>query len=105
MNEYASIRNQNCLNPNCEFYKVEGKQNILVHSKSPKRFKCKFCEKTWVAHKNTNSYGLKSKFQIFEKAIELLNHGLSIRFVAKRCNASPSTIQRWKKRYNSLKYE
>lgn len=97
MQKYISIRNQHCLNQDCQFYQQTGRQNIAIHGKTPERLRCTSCRKTWVVHKNTSDYYLKSDPKTISKALDLLGLGLTIRMVAKRCKVSVSTIQRWKR--------
>jgi transposase-like protein len=105
MQNYISIREQHCHNQACVFYKKTGHQNIAIHGKMPERLRCTVCKKTWVAHKNQPHFGLKSSPEKIKKALELLNVGLSVRRVARRCQASTSSIQRWKQNFKNFKHD
>lgn len=74
-------------------------QNVVVHSKTPQRLRCKSCKKTWALRKNTAAYGLQSPEEKVQEVLRLLSLGVSIRLVAQRNDLSPSTIQRWKSKF------
>jgi transposase-like protein len=72
---------------------------ISVHDRHANRFRCQTCGKTWVGHYRELNYGLKKSQAIINRAILMLNAGLSIRYIAKLNKLSPSTVLRWKKKY------
>lgn len=94
-----SIRNQSCTNPNCCFYKKELAGNIVIHGKRYPRFQCKECKKTWVSSINTKKFRLKKDFKKIEETIYFLKQGMSIREIARKIKISPSTVQRWKNKF------
>ncbi|MFH0820192.1 MAG: helix-turn-helix domain-containing protein [Candidatus Peregrinibacteria bacterium] len=98
MNPIVSVRNQRCPNSSCALHERSLEGNILIHSRKRPRLKCKSCGKTWAAHRHEIYYGLRTATEKIEKAIALLEQGLSIRQVARRVRASPSSVHRWKLR-------
>lgn len=96
MNEYSNIRDQACPNPKCSFYGVSVPNKVVIHSRKENRFQCSECKKTWVGHKESCFYRLRSSKDKVELARLLLAGGKSIRKVAKEVGVSPSTVQRWK---------
>lgn len=87
-----SIRDQRCVNPTCSAGRV------VVHSRKHARLRCTACGKTWVAHVRTVQYRLRSPSERVEQALLMLQAGAPIRKVAELCEASPSTVHRWKMR-------
>lgn len=99
MNEghkYISIRNQTCPDERCSFYRRGLAGNVIVHSRKYARFKCKGCNKTWVASRNEFYYGLKKGLEQIEFAQKLLEQNISVRKIAQTVGISPGTVQRWK---------
>lgn len=99
MNNYQSIRNQRCVNLDCPFYKKELGGNIVIHGKKYPRFKCKICKKTWVTTINSKTYRLKKDLEKIEFVNLLLEKGMSIREIALKVQISPTTVQRWKNKF------
>lgn len=94
-----TLRGQTCPNNACEQYGEEGRGNIIIHSRKHQRFQCNRCKRSWVAHKNTLRYRLRTEIAAVQRATEWLAYGLSIRRTAHRLNVSPSTVLRWKKKF------
>lgn len=88
-----TIRNQVCPTPGC----MTGR--VVVHSRKTQRFRCTACKKTWVAHVQAFHYRLRVAPERVGFALRKLEEGYSIRFVAKLCKTSPSTVHRWKLRH------
>lgn len=98
MNSYISIRNQSCPNAACRFYKKVMAENVITHSQSAGRMRCKSCGRTWVSHLNEVRYGLRSDPEKIQAAIEMIKAEMSIRKIAREIQVSTSTVQRWKAR-------
>lgn len=96
MNNSTSIRNQHCHNKNCDFYGLSLGNNVVIHSKKNRRFKCSNCGKTWVGHRNEPYFGLRISREKIELALALYKKGGSVRQIAREACISSSTIQRWK---------
>jgi len=98
----SSIRNQHCPNKYCTFYGRIGSHNVIIHNSKNQRFQCKQCKKTWSKHQNDIRFGLKVDSKVLKKALDSFKEGTSIREIARLCNVNPSTIQRWKKRKQTI---
>lgn len=101
MNDYISIRNQFCPNPVCRFYKKVMAENVITHSQTAGRMRCKSCGRTWVAHRNEVRFGLRSDPKKIQAAIEMFKAEISIRKIAREIKVSTSTIQRWKRKFKN----
>lgn len=97
-----TLRGQACPNSDCERHLKEGEGNVVIHSRKTKRFQCNVCKRSWVAHRNTPRYRMRTKPIAVQQAAEWLAHGLSIRLTARRLHVSPSTVLRWKKKSSSF---
>jgi len=93
------IRNQHCPNAKCKLYGQLEKNNIQIHSKKNKRFRCSLCYKTWSENFNEIYFCLKSSIELLNRAKTFLDLGLSVRQIARRIDVSPSTIQKWKLKF------
>lgn len=101
MSEYASIRNQRCPNPFCRFHGQALAGNVIVHSQTARRMRCKACRKTWVTRRHEVTYGLRTAPETVSLGFALLKVQMSIRQVANEIQVSPSTVQRWKNRFKN----
>src|SRR2546426_336488 len=99
--EDLTLRKQSCPNKACTFYGCQREGNIIVHSHAQQRWKCTACGRTWVSHKHSFYYGLRSDPKKILSAVRFLEEGVSVRAAALRLRVSPSTIQRWKKRMSN----
>lgn len=70
----------------------------MIHSRKESRFRCNCCGKTWVGHRESMHYGLRSGERKIMVTGYMLGEGFSIRHIAKMLSISPSTVQRFKKR-------
>ncbi len=101
MNDYSSIRDQQCPNKKCSLYGIRFGNKVVIHSKKDGRFKCSDCGRTWVEHKNDLYFGLRVSREKIELALVLYEAGRSVREIAREVQISPSTVQRWKSIFDS----
>ena len=94
-----SVRNQSCPNSTCDYFGMMMRGNVVVHACDKPRFKCKLCNRTWMFNFGEPLFGLRTEYGKINLARVLLEEGSSVRFVAKELRVSPSTVQRWKKRF------
>ena len=103
MNEYMTVRNQKCPNPKCTFYDQPMRGNVVVHSRKHGRLQCKECGRTWVMHREEATYGMRTDLEKVRESFQLLANRVSVRKVAEKLRISPSTVQRWKKKFHNQK--
>lgn len=72
---------------------------LVIHSRSPLRYRCNFCRRTYTARYGEISYGSKLSPQEILSVLTLLKRNTSIRRTAQILHLSPSTVERWKQRF------
>lgn len=91
---FITIRNQQCPN--------QCNGMIRINSRRKRRLQCAVCGRTWAVYRNEYYFALRSSKEKVDRALLLLREGSSVRSVAKTVDVNPSTIQRWKRKYQVL---
>lgn len=89
---------QLCPNPACHASGKDGLNNIRVHSRKKKRYKCTCCRKTFSESKGTAVYGLKKPVELFILVITLLVNGCPPQAIVAAFGLDPRTVARWQER-------
>jgi len=67
-----------CPNPECPLHGLQDQDNIRLHSKKEKRFRCQRCMKTFAATTGTPFYRRKYEAQFISQVVSLLAHGCPV---------------------------
>lgn len=89
---------QFCPNSVCHASGKEGLNNIRVHSRKKKRYKCTCCGKTFTESKGTAVYGLKKPVDLFALVVTLLVNGCPQQAIVIAFGLDPRTVANWLKR-------
>lgn len=77
--------------------------SLTVHSRSPLRYRCRTCNRTYAARHGEISFGSKLTPDEVLSLLALLKKRLSIRKISELSQLSPSTVERWKQRFVTQK--
>jgi len=89
---------QFCPNSACHASGQTGFNNIRVHSRIKRRYKCTCCGKTFTESKGTAVYGLKKPPEDFTLVVTLLVHGCPTQAIVAAYGLDPRTVASWQKR-------
>lgn len=89
---------QFCPNSACHASGKPDLNNIVVHSRKQRRYKCKCCGKTFTESKGTAVYGLKKPTELFVIVVTLLANGCPIQAIVAAFGLDPRTVANWQKR-------
>ena len=89
---------QFCPNSACHASGINGLNNITVHSRKKRRYKCTCCGKTFTESKGTAGYGLKKPVELFILVITLLVNGCPAQAIVAAFGLDPRTVASWQKR-------
>ena len=85
-----------CHNPECHARGRVGLDNITIHQYRPtKRYRCKVCQKTFVAHKGTLYEARRTGPETIDKVLILLNNGCPRRALQLAFSIDRRTISAW----------
>ena len=85
---------QFCHNPDCLSRGQVGQGNIVIHSQKEQRYRCKTCEKTFVATRGTPLYRLHKEQNIFTVVVTLLCHGCPLQAIVAAFGLDERTVSR-----------
>lgn len=89
---------QFCPNSVCHASGIRGLNNIRVHSRKKRRYKCTCCRKTFTESKGTAAYGLKKPVDLFILVVTLLVNGCPTQAIVAAFGLDPRTVASWQKR-------
>lgn len=89
---------QFCPNLKCPARGKIGAENIHVHSRKEKRYRCGHCGKTFSETHGTALYGLKHEHKLFETVTTLLAYGCPLQAVVKAFALDERTVTSWLQR-------
>jgi transposase-like protein len=89
---------QFCPNSACHASGKPDLNNIVVHSRKKRRYKCKCCGKTFTESKGTAVYGLKKPTELFVLVVTLLVHGCPVQAIVAAFGLDPRTVAKWQQR-------
>jgi transposase-like protein len=72
---------------------------MSVHNRSPLRYRCTLCHRTYAARHGEISFGSKLNPEEILTMLALLKKGTSVRKTAELAKLSPSTVERWRQRF------
>lgn len=89
---------QFCPNSACHASGQTGSNNIKVHSRKKRRYKCTCCGKTFTESKGTAVYGLKKPAELFILVVTLLVNGCPPQAIVAAFGLDPRTVASWQMR-------
>ncbi len=84
-----------CPNPCCPATGQSGEGNIKVHSRSPERYRCGLCRKTFGARKGTPLHRRRTPEATIVVVLTLVAHGCPIAAIEAAFGFQRRTVQRW----------
>jgi transposase-like protein len=89
---------QFCPNLLCSARGKTGENNIVIHSRKERRYKCKQCQKTFSETLGTAFYGVKKRSETFVIVVTLLANGCPIQAIVMAFGLDERTVRNWLKR-------
>ena len=89
---------QLCPNRRCSASGKVGADNIVIHSKEERRYKCKCCGKTFSETKDTAFYRLKKGHDLFVLVVTLMAYGCPVQAVVAAFGLDERTVGEWLRR-------
>ena len=89
-------KQQFCHEESCHASGQVGQRNIVIHSRTDKRYKCKCCGKTFTESKGTAVYGLKKESELHVTVITLLSHGCPLQAIVAAYELDERTVKDWR---------
>lgn len=89
---------QFCPNSACHASGQDGRNNIRVHSRKKRRYKCTCCGQTFSESKGTAVYGLKKPVDLFILVITLLVNGCPPQAIVAAFGLDARTVASWQQR-------
>lgn len=87
-----------CANTACASRGKQNAGNIVLHVGLENRFKCTTCEQTFVAHKGTVFYQLKTDHRTVEIVLTLLAKGCPPQAIVHAFGLDPRTVKSWQEK-------
>jgi transposase-like protein/IS1 family transposase len=89
---------QFCPNMECTSRGQIGQKNIVIHAKSPARYRCKTCKKTFSAKTGTVLEGLRKPTPLILIVLVLLAYGCPIQAIVHAFGLDERTVADWRDR-------
>jgi transposase-like protein len=89
---------QFCPNFYCLHRGKAGLNNIRVHSRKERRFRCTTCNKTFAATKNTPYYRLHQPVAVVTTVLTLLTHGCPLQAIVAAFGLDERTVADWQEK-------
>jgi transposase-like protein len=89
---------QFCPNLNCPARGKTGQNNIVIHSRTPARYKCKQCKHTFSAKVGTPFYRLHHSVDLVTCVITLIAYGCPIQAIVMAFHLDERTVTTWQRR-------
>ncbi len=89
---------QFCPNFYCLHRGKAGLDNIRVHSRKERRFRCTTCKKTFAATKNTPYYRLHQPVAVVTTVLTLLTHGCPLQAIVAAFGLDERTVADWQEK-------
>ena len=84
-----------CPNPDCPLHGQTGQDNIGLHSKKEKRWRCRKCRKTFAATTGTIFYRRKYEHTFISQMVSLLAYGCPPAAIEKTFELDERTVAAW----------
>jgi transposase-like protein len=91
-------RTQFCHNPDCPARGQPGLDNIRVHSRKERRYRCTTCDRTFAETRDTPLYRLKKPTELVILVLTLLCHGCPIQAIVAAFGLDERTVADWRDR-------
>lgn len=89
---------QFCPNVRCHASGRTGGHNIVIHSRTQRRYTCTCCGKTFSETHGTSVYRLKKSSELFTLVITLLVHGCPVQAIVAAFSLDARTVRNWLQR-------
>jgi transposase-like protein len=89
---------QFCPNMGCHASGKIAGDNIIIHSRKEKRYRCRCCDKTFSERVGTAVYGLKKPVEQFVQVTTLLAHGCPIQAIVAAFELDERTVADWQRK-------
>jgi transposase-like protein len=89
---------QFCPNSACHASGMYGGENIIVHSRKEKRYRCTCCGRTFSERTGTAAYGIKKPVELFVQVTTLLAHGCPVQAVVAAFELDERTVASWQEK-------
>jgi transposase-like protein/IS1 family transposase len=87
-----------CPNLDCKARGQVGQGNIVIHSRSRPRYRCKACGKTFSAKEGTMFAGLRKPTEVIMTVVTLLAYGCPIQAIVQAFGLDERTVASWRDR-------
>lgn len=84
-----------CPNPTCPATGQSGEGNIKIHSRSPQRYRCNVCQKTFGARKGTPLYRRRTPEATIVLVLTLVAYGCPLAAIEAAFGFQRRTVQEW----------
>jgi transposase-like protein len=89
---------QFCPNFYCLKRGIAGQDNVRVHSRKDRRYRCTTCGKTFAASRNTPYYRLHKPAEVVTAVLTLLTHGCPLQAVVAAFGLDERTVAAWQQK-------
>jgi len=89
---------QFCPNMECKARGKIGQGNIVIHSRSRPRYRCKTCGKTFSAREGTMFAGLRKPTEVIVIVVTLLAYGCPVQAIVHAFGLDERTVASWRDR-------
>jgi transposase-like protein len=89
---------QFCHNPDCPARGQPGLDNIRVHSRKERRYRCTVCDRTFAETRDTPLYRLKKPTELVTLVLTLLCHGCPLQAIVAAFGLDERTVAAWRDR-------
>ncbi|MBA2396419.1 MAG: IS1 family transposase [Ktedonobacteraceae bacterium] len=87
-----------CPNGDCLARGHVGQGTIVIHSRTPERYRCKVCRKTFSARAGTMFEGLRKPVELIVLVVTLLAYGCPIQAIVHAFELDERTVAHWRDR-------
>jgi transposase-like protein len=89
---------QFCHSPDCPARGQLGLDNIRVHSRKERRYRCTVCDRTFAETRDTPLYRLKKPVELVTIVLTLLGHGCPLQAIVAAFGLDERTVAAWRGR-------
>lgn len=89
---------QFCPNSACHASGKVGGDNIIVHHRKEKRYRCTCCGKTFSERRGTAMYGIKKSVDLFVQVTTLLAYGCPLQAIVAAFDLDERTVAAWQQK-------
>src|SRR5436853_474106 len=96
--ESMNASRQFCPNEACKARGNIGQGNMVIHSRSRPRYRCKTCGKTFSAKEGTMLAGLRKPRELIVIVVTLLAYGCPVQAIVQAFGLDERTVASWRER-------